>query len=101
MEHVIGQEQVPPVAARTGDTRRATVEASKLTKRLQRQTGEAIADYAMIEAGDRLMVCLSGGQYNYGFLDILLALKNHAPLAFDILAVTLDPNHPGLGAALP
>src|SRR5258708_33096853 len=98
MEHVIGQEQVPPVAARTGDPRRATLEANKLTKRLQRQTGEAIVDYAMIETGDRVMVCLSGGKDSYGLLDVLLALQKREPVAFEIVSVHLDQNKTGFPA---
>jgi tRNA 2-thiocytidine biosynthesis protein TtcA len=98
MEHVIGQQQVPAVAARTGDTRRATVEANKLTKRLQRQTGEAIADYAMIEAGDRVMVCLSGGKDSYTLLDVLLQLRKKAPVDFELVAVHLDQKQPGYDA---
>ena len=57
-------------------------EANKLAKRLRRQVGEAIADYEMIAAGDRVMVCLSGGKDSYGLLDVLLSLRAHAPVDF-------------------
>jgi tRNA 2-thiocytidine biosynthesis protein TtcA len=70
-------------------------EANKLTKRLRRLTGQAIADYDMIRAGDRVMVCLSGGKDSYGLLDILLKLREAAPLDFEIIAVNLDQRHPG------
>ena len=73
-------------------------EANKLTKRLRRQVGEAIADYDMIRAGDRVMVCLSGGKDSYGLLDILLRLRDKSPAAFEIVAVNLDQRHPGYPA---
>ena len=77
------------------DPRKAGYEANKLRKRLRRQVGEAIADYGLIEAGDRVMVCLSGGKDSYGLLDVLLLLKEAAPVPFDIIAVNLDQKQPG------
>ena len=73
-------------------------EANKLAKRLRRQVGEAIADYDMIRAGDRVMVCMSGGKDSYGLLDILLRLRDKSPVAFEIVAVNLDQRHPGYPA---
>lgn len=75
--------------------RKDAFEGNKLTKRLRRLAGQAIADYDMIRAGDRVMVCLSGGKDSYGLLDVLLRLREHAPLEFDIVAVNLDQRHPG------
>jgi len=92
----MAHEQGLSLSAASGrDSRRARLEFNKLRKRLRRQVGKAIADFNLIEQGDRVMVCISGGKDSHAMLELLMGLRDSAPIDFEIVAVTLDQKQPG------
>lgn len=85
----------PQTLARAADPRKAQYEKNKCHKKLRKLVSDALTDFGMLEDGDKVMVCLSGGKDSYTLLDLMLSFQQHAPIRFEVVAVNLDQKQPG------